>query len=188
MLLVSLREAGVKNFSKIGLAVTICIFGIKQIRCRSNEDSFFPGDHTTGERNLVEEQRRTVVSSVVIRIFQKSNPTTGCSTTVDPQRIIRHFGNPQLAIGAPVERDRIHRQRFVRDEFDLISRQDSHRLDRGIGRLGHGDAIPQQIVERDLPEQIWQGIGFFIDPAKLPILDEKAVFRAIRSDNPGKFV
>ena len=57
--------------------------------------------------------------AVSVRVLQKADAPARFAVPIDAHRIVGHLGNPQSAVCAPVDRYRIHNERFGRDELQL---------------------------------------------------------------------
>ena len=81
-----------------------------------------------GKAESVEECRLLVVDSVAVLVFEVPDDTAGFPLAIESQRIITHLDDPELAVGPPVEGDRILYQRLGGDQLDLEARRDPDRI------------------------------------------------------------
>ena len=107
MLLVPFDEAGEQHFAMVGLAVAVAVLGVEDVRGARDQDTLSPGHHAGREAEPVEERRLLVIPAVAVGIFQESDHAAGLALAVDAQRIIAHLDDPELAVGAPIEGDRV---------------------------------------------------------------------------------
>ena len=115
----------------VGLTVTISVNGVKNIWSTSDQDTFTPRHHAGRKTEIFEKSRLLVVPAVAIGVLQVADDATRFAVAVDSHRVIPHFDDPQLAVGAPFEGDRVFDKRLARDHLDLESALDLNGF-RGI--------------------------------------------------------
>ena len=76
-----------------------------------------PGHHAGREAEAVEEDGRLVVAAVAVGVLQDADLAAGLALAVDPEGIVAHLDDPEPAVGAPVERDRVLHQRLGGDQL-----------------------------------------------------------------------
>ena len=113
-LLVALAETGKQDFTHVGFAIAIRVFEKQDFRCRSDDHAIAPDQQAGGKIQSLGKERGFLVSAVAIRIFKNAHPATRLALAIHAQRIVRHFHDPHAPRQIPVDRNRIHRLRFVR--------------------------------------------------------------------------
>ena len=63
-------ETSEQFFHRVGLAITICVFGINDVRRGADEHALVPRGDAGGEGEVIEEHRGLVVFAVAVHIFQ----------------------------------------------------------------------------------------------------------------------
>ena len=96
----------------VGLAVAVAVLGIEDIRGAGDQDAVAPGHHAGREAEAVEEGRLLVVAAVAVGVFQEPDDAAGLALAVDAQRVVAHLDDPELAVGPPLEGDRVLDQRL----------------------------------------------------------------------------
>ena len=86
---------------------------------RGDDHAVAPGHDAGRERQAVEEGRLLVITAVAVRVFEEPDHAARLALAVDAQRIIAHLDDPELAVGPPVDRDRVLDQRLAGDQLDL---------------------------------------------------------------------
>ena len=98
-----------------------------------------------GKPRSVEKRRLLVVSAVAVSVFQKPDDAAGFAFAVDTQRVVAHLDDPELAVGPPLEGDRVFDQGLGGGQLDLETGRDLDRLERFLGRFARrlgGDGRP----------------------------------------------
>ena len=118
----------------VGLAVAVAVLGVEDVRGRGDEHPAAPGHHAGGKRQAVQERGCFVVDSITVGVFQEPHDAPGLALAIDSERIIPHLHHPELAVGPPVQRDRVLHQRFARGDLDLEARRHANRAERLLRR------------------------------------------------------
>ena len=94
-------------------------------------------------RPLEKDASGPVVSPVAVAVFEDLDRPAGRPLAVEPERVVPHLDHPELAVGAPLEGDRVADQRLRRHQLDLKPPTRSARsegfkdsLDENVTRLG----------------------------------------------------
>ena len=128
VLLVALDEAGEEHLAMVGLAVAVAVLGIEDVRGARDQHAFRQGITPVGKPEAVEERRLLVVAAVAVRVFEEPDDAAGLPLAVDAQRIVAHLDDPELAVGPPVEGDRVLDQRLGGDQLDREAGRDPDRF------------------------------------------------------------
>ena len=182
VLLVALGEPGEEDLAMVGLAVAVAILGVEDVGRRGDEHAVPPGHEAGGKRQAVEERRRLVVAAVAVRVLEEPDHAAGLALAVDAQGIVAHLDDPELAVGAPVQRDRVLDQGLAGGQLDLEPRRDADRVERGLGRFRLPRHVLQQVVERAAIDVVGKLGGVFVLPPEMAGVDEEAVVRAVPDD------
>ena len=113
VLLVALAEAGEQHLAMVGLAVAVAVLGIEDVRAQATSTPLRQGMSPAGSRG-----RRGTSSTC--RTGRRRRCPRGYRTTPAgfplpsaPSGIIPHLDDPEPAVGAPVEGDRVLHQRLA---------------------------------------------------------------------------
>ena len=91
-----------------------------------------------GNAEAVEERRLLVVAAVAVFVFQVPDHAARLSLAVDAEGIIAHLDDPELAVGAPVERDRVFHQGLAATSSTLNPGRTGSHLSEAAGDLPRG--------------------------------------------------
>ena len=113
VLLVPLAEAREEDLAVVGLAVAVAVLGVEDVGRAGDEHAVAPGHDAGRERQAVEEVGRLVVPAVAVGVFEDPDDAPRLPLAVDAERVVAHLDDPELAVGAPVEGDRVLDQRLA---------------------------------------------------------------------------
>ena len=132
----------------VGLAVAVAVLGIEDLGGAGDEQPVPPGEQAGREAEAVEEGGGLVVAAVAIGVLERADDAARLALAVAAEGIVAHLDDPEPAVGAPVEGDRVGHQRLAGDELDReagrtrIDRSDSSGVLAG-GRSFAGGAAAQ---------------------------------------------
>ena len=135
VLLVAGVEAGEQGASLVGPAVAVGIAGEKQFAGSGDQHAVAPGHQAGRKGDVGEKLGPAVVAAVAVGILRdKQIFPPGLPLIVEAQRIVEHLGDPQLAIGPPIESHRVGDQRLGGDQLDVKAGRHVQRRQPG-GRI-----------------------------------------------------
>jgi hypothetical protein len=139
VLLVPLDEAREEDLAAVGLAVAVAVLGVEDVGGAGDDDAIPPGNHAGRESQPVEEDGHPVIAAVAVGVLQDADQASRLPLTVDPEGIIAHLHDPEPAVGAPVERDRVPHQRLRGGQLHRETVPDPDRAERMLGRPEGGE-------------------------------------------------
>ena len=189
VLLVPWPESCEEHVATVGLAIAVGVLGIEDVRRAGDDDPFPPRNQAGGEAEAVEERGRFVVATVAVGVFQDPDNPAELPFVVDSERVVTHLDDPELAVGAPVEGDRIFDQGSAAISSTWNPGRTRKEASRGLLRLAAGLNIFEQVVERAAIDQVGELGGVFVLPPEMAGVEPEAVVAGFvpASDDPRQY-
>ena len=137
-LLVSGAETRVDFTSDVSFVITIGIFQIPNIRCRSDIHATLPRCDTTRPQQVLGEDVAFVKVAIAVCVFQQPQSANGFFALCRLVRIVSHFADIEVSVFVKTGRDRVIDQRFTGHKLHLETiirfKRSQHFSDRFCGQ------------------------------------------------------